>query len=276
MIIVGIATTTISIILMIITIMVYRKEESLFETPKELSPKQKEEIDGLVNEYIGDKTKEITKDMQADIEKMQVLSDETKEAFDKLQNRLAEITAEADEATKKKIQGINDYSVTIKEEIERNHNEVMFLYSVLSDKQNEIVTTATMVDEYIRSIDEYIQANLGVGAVENALQYQQEANINANEINNSQVASEENRSEAFVQPKSEPMTESAIEPKQEQKVEAKAEPEEVAEPEDPNKEIIIEMHKSGLSIIEIAKHLGLGVGEIKLVVDLYREQGGNQ
>ena len=42
------------------------------------------------------------------------------------------------------------------------------------------------------------------------------------------------------------------------------------QPVDSNKDIILEMHKSGLSILEIAKHLGLGVGEVKLVVDLYQ------
>ena len=39
---------------------------------------------------------------------------------------------------------------------------------------------------------------------------------------------------------------------------------------DEGKDVILEMHKSGLSILEIAKHLGLGVGEVKLVVDLYQ------
>ena len=39
---------------------------------------------------------------------------------------------------------------------------------------------------------------------------------------------------------------------------------------DSSREVILEMHKSGLSILEIAKHLGLGVGEVKLVVDLYQ------
>jgi hypothetical protein len=34
--------------------------------------------------------------------------------------------------------------------------------------------------------------------------------------------------------------------------------------------IILELHRSGMNIIEIAKQLGLGVGEVKLVVDLYR------
>ena len=35
-------------------------------------------------------------------------------------------------------------------------------------------------------------------------------------------------------------------------------------------EIILEMHRNGNSIIDIAKQLGLGVGEVKLVIDLYQ------
>ena len=46
--------------------------------------------------------------------------------------------------------------------------------------------------------------------------------------------------------------------------------EEISSAVDSSKDIILEMHKSGLSILEIAKHLGLGVGEVKLVVDLYQ------
>ena len=45
--------------------------------------------------------------------------------------------------------------------------------------------------------------------------------------------------------------------------------EEFKENENSN-DIILEMHRNGSSIIEIAKQLGLGVGEVKLVIDLYK------
>ena len=45
--------------------------------------------------------------------------------------------------------------------------------------------------------------------------------------------------------------------------------EEFQENENSN-DIILEMYKNGNSIIDIAKQLGLGVGEVKLVIDLYR------
>lgn len=37
-----------------------------------------------------------------------------------------------------------------------------------------------------------------------------------------------------------------------------------------NNEKILEMHKQGKSTVAIAKELGLGVGEVKLVIDLYK------
>ena len=45
--------------------------------------------------------------------------------------------------------------------------------------------------------------------------------------------------------------------------------EEFIENENSN-DIILELYQNGDSIIEIAKQLGLGVGEVKLVIDLYR------
>ena len=35
---------------------------------------------------------------------------------------------------------------------------------------------------------------------------------------------------------------------------------------------ILELHRQGASEIEIAKELGLGVGEVKLVLGLFREE----
>ena len=37
-----------------------------------------------------------------------------------------------------KIQNISEYSVTVLEDIQKNHSEVMFLYSMLNDKQVEL------------------------------------------------------------------------------------------------------------------------------------------
>ena len=45
---------------------------------------------------------------------------------------------------------------------------------------------------------------------------------------------------------------------------------ETAEEGQNNNEKILKMHRQGKSTVEIAKELGLGVGEVKLVIDLYK------
>lgn len=44
------------------------------------------------------------------------------------------------------------------------------------------------------------------------------------------------------------------------------------ETKETNHDIILRMNKEGKSNLEIAKELGLGVGEVKLVVDLFHEE----
>lgn len=184
-------------------------EEAVIKLPKKLSDEQKEKIDKLINEYMDEH----------------------------VDGRLSDIDAKLSEIVNQKTLALGDYAVTVNEEIERNHNEVMFLYSMLSDKQKEIMTTATMVDDYRKDVEAFVQAN--------------------------QITMEQQ-----VQNQEEEELQEAIKEIDENIAEESAEEE--VQPVDSSKDIILEMHKSGLSILEIAKHLGLGVGEVKLVVDLYQ------
>lgn len=179
----------------------------VIEIPSELTDEQKEKISKLVNDYMDEK----------------------------VDGKLSDVEAKFSEIVNQKTLALGDYAVTVNDEIERNHNEVMFLYSMLSDKQKEIMTTATMVDDYRKEIETF---------------------VNTNNISNMQMQTpEEEALEEAIKEIDENIQE-------EQPEEVKA--------VDSSKDIILEMHKSGLSILEIAKHLGLGVGEVKLVVDLYQ------
>ena len=179
--------------------------ENVVSIPEELNEEQKEKIDKLVGDYMSTS----------------------------VDDRLTEIEAKLSEIVNQKTLALGDYAVTVNDEIERNHNEVMFLYSMLSDKQKEIMTTATMVDDYRKDVEAFVNNN-GLVQVDDTAEQQLEEAIKDIDDN---ILQEE---------------------------------EEKVEPVDSNRDIILEMHKSGLSILEIAKHLGLGVGEVKLVVDLYQ------
>jgi hypothetical protein len=182
------------------------KNDSVIEIPEELTQEQKDKIQKLIDDFMDEK----------------------------IDSKLGEVEDKFSKIINEKTLALGDYAVTVNEEIEKNHNEVMFLYNMLSDKQKEIMTTATMVDDYRKEIELFVENN-NITVKKN----------NEDEIDEAIREIDENISED-------------------------KEPEE----EESSNEIILELHKSGLSILEIAKQLGLGVGEVKLVVDLY--QGANE
>lgn len=188
----------------------FEKEEpkdDVVEIPTELNDEQKSQIDKLIKDYM---------DEQINVQ-------------------LDDVEAKFSEIVNQKTLALGDYAVTVNEEIEKNHNEVTFLYSMLCDKQKELMTTVEMIDGYKKEIEAMIASK------QEAIQSKQDA-----EEEELKEAISEIDQEIF---KEEPVEEPSV---------------------DGSKDIILEMHKSGLSILEIAKHLGLGVGEVKLVVDLYR------
>ncbi len=179
-------------------------EEEVIKVPTELTEEQKAKIKKLIDDYMDEN----------------------------VDGKMDEIEGKLSEIVNQKTLALGDYAVTVNEEIERNHNEVMFLYSMLADKQKEIMTTANMVDDYRKDVEAFVAEN----------------NLYQNPPQEEQIFEEE-------------MTELEVALEEELEEET---------PVDSNKDIILEMYKSGLSILEIAKHLGLGVGEVKLVVDLYQ------
>lgn len=183
-------------------------KNSVIEIPEELKQEQKDKIDKLLADYMDEK----------------------------VDSKLSDVESRFAELINEKTLALGDYAVTVNEEIERNHSEVMFLYSMLSDKQKEIMTTATMVDDYRKDVEAFVQAN--------------------QILNQTFVSKEDAELSAAVKEIDDSISEDTEDAPN--------------EPVDSSREVILEMHKSGLSILEIAKHLGLGVGEVKLVVDLYQ------
>lgn len=181
-------------------------KDEVIEVPTELTQEQKAQIDKLINDYMDER----------------------------INIQLDDIEAKFAEIVNQKTLALGDYAVTVNEEIEKNHNEVTFLYSMLADKQKELLTTVEMIDSYKKDIEGLV-ANKKVVVQTQQDAEEEELKEAISEID--QALEEVDKEEATV---------------------------------DGSKDIILEMHKSGLSILDIAKHLGLGVGEVKLVVDLYR------
>ena len=202
---------------------------------------------------------------------------------DVIANQAKDILYETNESlssmANEKTMALGDYAVAVCEQIEKNHKEVMFLYSMLDDKQKEIMNTVKKIDETKKQLEEIL-----AGYKEDVRQMQpQTANqVMTNVIQESSVTDEKKavESEKGTQ-KAQQVTESNAEEdisSEEdvfQELDAADDSledtlEEEFEENANSNDIILEMHRNGNSIIEIAKQLGLGVGEVKLVIDLYQ------
>lgn len=195
----------------------------------------KEEIHGLVEE-----------EMNNVRSKMQDKMEETSEdAIEKAERALERLTNE-------KIMAVNEYSDTVLQEIHKNHEEAMFLYDMLNSKHANIKDTVSKMDKAVKAAENKTLENK---TVENKAAVEKTATDKT-----AGTVAEEKTVDAF-------QTETLIQPENSPEIGFMGET--VQEGQN-NNEKILEMHKQGKSTVAIAKELGLGVGEVKLVIDLYK------
>lgn len=170
---------------------------------------------------------------------------------EEIQNQLAMISddmlenteAKLDKIANQKIMAVGNYSEDVLKNIEENHNEVMFLYNMLNDKETTLKNTVRDIEAVKVSVRKMADN------VENDVQgWENEIKLSQEEEN---VPAEDK--------KEQPSQETVLEM-------------EDAEEEDQrsNKEKILELYRQGKSNIEIAKRLNLGVGEVNLVLGLFK------
>ena len=201
-----------------------------------------------------------------------------------------------------KTMALGDYAVAVCDEIEKNHKEVMFLYSMLDDKQKEIMQTVRDVDSAKNDVKKMITEVSDLKASDSKMSFNDSL---VDRINNSIINSNNNvednigdtqisNNTDLEDSNTEKLTNDKINDNNFNEEEMALDAElndifaeldstdvnfdEVLEndfKDDSNaNDIILEMYRNGNSVIDIAKQLGLGVGEVKLVIDLY--QGDNK
>ena len=159
---------------------------------------------------------------------------------------------ELDKLSNEKIMAVSDYSENVLGEINKNHEEVMFLYSMLNDKEEEIKNTVRDVENVKKSVNQL--------AKENEQAVQKERDIIAMRESEARMDGELAKANR---------TEEKSDTEQSE-VTVKQEPEGSSEENNNNK--ILELYKDGFTNIEIAKMLNLGMGEVRLVIDLYKNR----
>lgn len=195
----------------------------------------KEEIHGLVEE-----------EMNNVRSKMQDKMEETSEdAIEKAERALERLTNE-------KIMAVNEYTDTVLQEIHKNHEEAMFLYDMLNSKHANIKDTVSKMDKAVKAAENKTLENK---TAENKAAAEKTATDKTAGTVAEEKTADASQTETLIQPENSPEIGFMGETVQEGQN---------------NNEKILEMHKQGKSTVAIAKELGLGVGEVKLVIDLYK------
>ncbi|MDU6263847.1 MAG: DUF6115 domain-containing protein [Anaerocolumna aminovalerica] len=188
-----------------------------------------------------------------------ILSDVSEEILQTTDDKLSHLSNE-------KIIAVTDYSNQILEKINQNHEEVIFLYNMLNEKESELKelvkqlqsTKKELKETALRTAnDNRVKANAANGILAKtnvSSQTADKGNLKIN--NNSNPIAAENYSGSKTN-------------KENQQAEKNQHIEK--NPENNNARIL-ELYKQGNSIVEISKFLGLGQGEVKLVIDLFNKK----
>lgn len=217
---------------------------SFFITEK-LSASDRQELQKLTKEQI----EEIIKDKMADakVDMEDILSARIDEAMEELDRK-------TDKETNDKIMQISEYSDTVLESVNQSHTEVMFMYSMLNEKQEKL---SQMTKELSDLQDQLLALDSSVAKKIDLLR-DKEIELSELEKRTASKAEEKEADETVEAPMS--FNEALA---------AKFSDE---RPNKSNDNIeILTLHDEGLSEVEIAKKLGRGLGEIKFVLGLYQE-----
>ncbi len=247
-------------------------------------------------------SKESLQDAKEEIKK--IVDEAVKEANSNIEDNVKEISdynvEKAERAMERlcneKIMAINEYSSTVLESIDKNHQEVMFLYDMLNEKHNVIRETAASVDKAAKEVKQTAQ---DVVVEMKEVQEEKQGEIQLISLNKFVPEIDETRAAVAVN-NVEAVTEignddkasedvvkqlDVIKSTKTKKSTSKKKTVKSKDVEAPDLNIgtlgtkkdggrnsnerILQLHNAGKSNVAIAKELGLGIGEVKLVIDLF-------
>ncbi len=156
-----------------------------------------------------------------------------------------------------KIMAVNEYSDTVLSEIHKNHEEAVFLYDMLNNKHTSLKNTLAEINTATKGAEENVRLLQQLTIADTA------PDRKAGEEAMPGGRMEENPAETVGTP--EKWLQTFTEPAEEETGEG-------AGQELSNNEKIRKLYRQGKPAVAIAKELGLGIGEVRLVIDLFRNQ----
>lgn len=185
-----------------------------------------------------------------------------------------------DRITNEKMMAINEYSDTVMTEIHKNHEEAVFLYDMLNNKHAQVKNTAAELNQTIK-LSKQTQTAVKSKNTEKASKKAVSEPIQETETSFEPFVAEtvveaEVKAEVPVSEKQETKRNAKKKETDETAANVEATGIEMMFASDSNEansnDQILKLHKEGKSNMAIARELGLGIGEVKLVIDLF--EGG--
>ncbi len=171
----------------------------------------------------------------------ELLADVSEEVIIRTDDNLSKISNE-------KIMAVNEFSEQILEKINRNHEEVIFLYNMLNDKEKELKSTVKEIDSSKKKVEDILESKNKNSIEQNAKENKTTATKPV-----TQAAHMEKSKDVEINP-----------------VDLLQDIPSASSTSDNNNAQILSLYSKGKSIMEISKLLDLGQGEVKLVIDLFK------
>lgn len=229
----------------------------------------------------------------------ETVKNQVDEAVDDAIDDTVEKTAvELDKLSNEKIMAVSEYSENVLKEIEKNHEEVMFLYGMLNDKEEQIKNTVKDV-EMVKASVKKMAGDIDNLAERTALVKKSE-NTKADKKDKDSDTTDKmpDRDDKSIVTQGSDSAQKGV-PKENAEVQHSAKKQENADSTDDvvkstdkkdndtrpalegmhttgrrnNNQMILELYNAGKDNIDIARELNLGLGEVRLVIDLYKTRG---
>ena len=206
----------------------------------------------------------------------QLIDEQVKNAAFKIEEKVDDTISAAAEKTERymerisneKVMAIQEYSDTVLGQINKNHEESVFLYDMLNNKYAQVKNTTAEINARVQ---EWKEDTVVEGVTDSTSIITDTAEVKSKTTE----ATEDNKVKKPATKRKQPAKKVAAKNMGNSGVKTTENVPHVEVQSDSNlskgsnKEKILSLHKKGKSNMAIAKSLGLGIGEVKLIIDLF-------
>ncbi len=219
-----------------------------------------------------------------------------------IDEKMESTQVEIERIMNEKIMTVAEYSDNVISDIDKNHDEVMFLYGMLNDKEKDVKNILIDIENIKKSVKDSVKS-MNVNDISNEEQDievksvpQKNENVltenektdetdrldetdKSNDTEKSDESSkfddalkDNNISKNSIKKENPQMNDDSVTKGNKEIKRGAALTAREAKKRTNNNNRILELHKMGEAPLDIAKELGIGIGEVRLVIDLYRNR----